>query len=329
MKNNYILVTGGAGYIGSHVVNILIKKGFKVIIIDNLYSGKKNFINKKAKFFKLNLLNKKKILHNLKNFNITAIIHLASYIDVEESEKNPKKYLIDNLLMTKNIMDVLKIKKIKNIIFSSTAAVYGDSKKIKVNENDKIKPISNYGLGKYFCEELIKKYSLNNNINYLILRYFNVVGCNYKSRIGPTKSGSLFKNLSKNVIDNRYELKVYGGNFKTKDGSATRDFIDVVDLANLHYLFLKKIKMCKNIIINCGYAKPNSVIEIVKHFSKTIKKDIKIKIVNKREADIGQIYADNSKLLKFFPNWKPIRNIRQSIDSCLKWERYIKKNKIN
>ena len=328
MKNNYILVTGGAGYIGSHVVNILIKKNFKVIIIDNLSSGKKSFVNKKAKFFKLNLLNKRKILYYLKNFNITAIIHLASYIDVDESEKNPKKYLVDNLLMTKNILDILITKKIRNIIFSSTAAVYGETKKIKVKESDSIRPISNYGLGKYFCEQLIKKYSLTYNINYSILRYFNVIGCDYKSRIGPIKSGNLFKNLSSNIIKNKYELKVFGGDFNTKDGSATRDFIDVIDLSYLHYLFLKKINIYKNIIVNCGYAKPNSVIEVVKHFSKIIKKDIKIKIASKREGDIDRIYANNSKLLKLFPNWKPIRNIKQSIDSCLKWEKFIKKNKI-
>ncbi len=328
MKDNFILVTGGAGYIGSHIVNLLIKKNLNIIIVDNLSSGKISFINKKAKFFKLNLLNKNIIFKKLKNFNILSIIHLAAYSDVIESKKKPKKYLKDNLLMTKNLLDFAVSNNIKNFIFSSTAAVYGNVDKIKVEEKDPKKPISNYGLGKLYSEKLIKKYSLNNKLNYVLMRYFNVVGSDYKRRIGPIKSGTLFKNLSSNIVNSKYQIKIYGKNFNTKDGSAIRDFIDVTDLAEIHYLILKKIKNLKKVIINCGYAKPNSVIEIVKYFSTLIKRKIKINTLKKRLGEIDQIYADNSLLLKILPRWKRKISTKQSVYATLKWEEYIKKNKI-
>ena len=322
MKNNYILITGGAGYIGSTVANYLLNRKYKILILDNLSSGKKSFINKKSKFVKVDLLNYNLLNKKIFKYKISHIIHLASNIDVAESEIYPKKYLNDNVKMTKNILKFAIKYKIKNFIFSSTAAVYGNSKKIKVNEKDQLKPISNYGLGKLICENLIIDECKINNIKYKILRYFNVVGADIFNKTGPLKKGSLFKNLSENLEKNKNNINVYGKNFKTRDRSAIRDYIDVVDIANIHYLIIKKLKD-KNIIINCSYSKPLSVLKVIKLFSKISKKSIKINYSKRRKGEIPKIYADNTYLKKLFKTWKPKKNIYQSIKTNLFWEKYL------
>lgn len=322
MKNNYILITGGAGYIGSTVANYLLNKKYKILILDNLSTGKKSFINKKSKFIKVDLLNYNLLNKKILKYKISHIIHLASNIDVTESERYPKKYLNDNVKMTKNILKFAIKYKIKNFIFSSTAAVYGKSNKTKVNEKDPLKPISNYGLGKLICENLIIDECKINNIEYKILRYFNVVGADIFNKTGPLKKGSLFKNLSENLEKNKNSINVYGKNFKTRDGTAIRDYIDVVDIANIHYLIIKKLKE-KNIIINCSYSKPLSVLKVIKLFSQISKKSIKINYSKRRKGEIPKIYADNAYLKKLFKIWKPKKNLYQSIKTNLFWEKYL------
>lgn len=322
MKNNYILITGGAGYIGSTVANYLLNRKYKILILDNLSSGKKSFINKKSKFIKVDLLNYNSLNKKIFKYKISHIIHLASNIDVTESEIYPKKYLNDNVKMTKNILKFAIKYKIKNFIFSSTAAVYGKSNKTKVNEKDQLKPISNYGLGKLICENLIIDECKNNNIKYTILRYFNVVGADIFNKTGPLKKGSLFKNLSENLEKNKNNINVYGKNFKTPDGSAIRDYIDVLDIANIHYLIIKNLKE-KNIIINCSYSKPLSVLKVIKLFSQISKTSIKINYSKRRKGEIPKIYADNVYLKKLFKTWKPKKNVYQSIKTNLFWEKYL------
>jgi UDP-glucose 4-epimerase len=329
-KSKYILITGGAGYIGSHISHLLEKKKVKLLIIDDLSTGKKSFIPKKTKFIKIDLLNKKRLKNKLKNYDIDSIVHLASYINVSESELNPKKYIVDTLMMTNNILEIAATKKIKNFIFSSSAAVYGKQNKVKLKETDRANPQSNYGLGKYFCEQIVKKYCEKNKINYSILRYFNVIGSDYNNKIGPLNEGSLFRNIASNIARKKYEVIVYGRSFNTFDGSALRDFIDVEDLSFIHYSILKYINKTKSLIINCGYAKPYSVLEIIKKFSKISKKKLRIKFKKKRIGEIEKIYADNSRLLKLFPEIKRKNNINQSILNCIKWEKYLlKKNQNN
>lgn len=327
MKDNSILITGGAGYIGSHLLFCLLRKKYKIIILDNLSSGSKKFVPKKVKFIKVDLLNKQKLKEKLNRINFSTVIHLAANCDVIESEINPKKYLYDNLAMTKNIIDIAVLKKVKNFIFSSTAAVYGDSKNIKVSENSMLKPKSNYGLGKLFCENLVEKYCSERNINYAILRFFNVVGAEVESKIGQLKKGSLFKNIASNIVNKKFYIDIYGNDHETKDGTALRDFIDVRDLAIIHLHVLNKIFKKNNMIINCGYQKPYSVLEIVKNFSRVINKKIKFIKKKKREGDISKIFSDNSKLIKHYPDWKQLYDIRSSVESSLEWEKYLENKK--
>lgn len=328
MKNNFILITGGAGYIGSHISHLLLKKNYKILIVDDLSTGKKNFIPKKAKFLFLNILNKKKLKEKLDKYKIDTIIHLASYINVNESEKNPKKYVVDTLEMTQNLLEIAKMKKTKNFIFSSSAAVYGKQNKTKVKESDKPNPQSNYGLGKYFCEQLIENFCKKNKINYSMLRYFNVVGCDFDNKIGPINEGSLFRNIASNIAKKKFEVNVYGNSFNTLDGSALRDFIDVEDLAHIHFYVLKDINKTKYLKINCGYAKPYSVIEIIKKFSKLSEKKLKLIYKKRREGEIDKIYADNSRLISLFPKLKKINSLDISISNSIKWEKYLISNKL-
>ena len=320
----HILVTGGAGYIGSSMVNYLINNKKKVIVLDNLYSGSKRLINKKAIFINLDIRDQN-LFENLKKYNIDTIFHFAALTDVSESKKKPTYYYDVNVLGTKNILKLAGKLGVNNFIFSSTAAVYG-SKKTIVSETDKTKPESNYGKNKLISEFHIKEYCKEKKINYAILRYFNVVGSSKKILTGQLKKGSLFKNLSHNIVRKKFKISIFGKNYSTKDGTCLRDFIDINDLINIHFLILKKLKQKKAILINCGYNQATSLLEIVKLFSKVSKKNIKIIYENNRIGDIISIKANNNKFLKMFPKWRRNYTLRNSVKSSLDWEKKIFSN---
>ena len=192
-----ILVTGGAGYIGSHIVEQLIKNNKQVIILDNLVTGYKKLINKKAAFIKADIRKRSQIIKIIKDNNITSIIHLAAYLNVNEAEKNKKKYVRNNIVGTKNLLEACKSSKVKNIIFSSSCSVYGNVKG-SVAENKRLNPQGYYAYTKFKGEELIKKYSKKYNYKYAILRYFNVAGASHSNKIGQIEKshGQLFKNIA-------------------------------------------------------------------------------------------------------------------------------------
>ena len=191
-----ILITGGAGYIGSHISEVLIKNKKNIFIIDNLSTGHRKLINKKAKFFKIDIQQTNKVKEIIKKNNIDSVIHLAAVLSVGESQKKPKKYNKINVVGTKNLLLALKTTKVKNFIFSSTCAVYCDGL-IKVNEKSKLKPTSVYGKTKLKGERIISSFSKRNKLNFGILRFFNVVGASTTNKIGQINKGDqLFKNLS-------------------------------------------------------------------------------------------------------------------------------------
>ena len=195
-----ILVTGGAGYIGSHIIEILIKKNKNVFIIDNLTTGYKKLINKKAKFFKLDILNTIKLKEIIEKNNIDSIIHLAANLIIGEGERQPKKYYKNNVKGTQSVLDSIKKTKVKNLLFSSTAAVYKDGM-YRVTEKSIVKPKSVYGKTKLRAENLIKTKCKKLGINYGILRYFNIVGASPSGKYGLINiSDHLFKNFSKQVM---------------------------------------------------------------------------------------------------------------------------------
>ena len=323
MKN--ILVTGGAGYIGSHIVEKLVEMKKKVFIIDNLSTGYKKLINKKARFFHCDIKDVNKLDKIIKNCRISSVIHLAASLSVGESEKKPKKYYLNNVLGTKNIIKCCLKYNIKNLIFSSTCAVYKDKLK-NVKESSQLNPKSIYGKTKFSAEKAIKKKFNKKNINYAILRYFNVAGASKSGKIGQISKGDqLFKNLSLASVKQQPKINIYGGNYQTKDGTCIRDYIHVSDIAMIHVAVLTKInKTNKSIILNCGYGKGISVFEAIKEFQKQTKKKFAVKIKSRRKGDMEEIIADISKIKRFI-KWKPKANsLRKIVKTCIKWENKIK-----
>ena len=317
-----ILITGGAGYIGSHVSEILVKNKKKIFITDNLSTGYKKLINKKAKFFKVNINDKKKIKSIILNNKIDTVLHLAASLIIGEGEKYPKFYYKNNVIGTKNLISACIGTKVKNFIFSSTAAVYKDGL-YKVTEKSITRPKSVYGKTKLRAEKIIIAKCKKNKINYGILRYFNIVGSSPSGKIGLINKGDhLFKNLSIQTYKKNPVFKIYGTNYNTKDGSCIRDFIHVSDIAEIHFKILEKIsKTNKSKIFNCGYSKGISVKSVIKEFKKYTNKNLKIIEAPRRKGDLVKIIASNDNLNRFI-KWRPkFKSLKKMVQSSLRWEK--------
>ena len=319
MKN--ILITGGAGYIGSHVIEKLIKRKKRVFIVDNLVTGYKKLINKKAKFYKLNILKTKKLRNIILKNKINSVIHLAASLSVGIGEKFPKRYFKNNVIGTQSLLNACKLTGVKNFIFSSSAAVYKDGL-YKVTEKSKIKPKSVYGKTKLKAENIIIKNCKKYKINYGILRYFNVVGASPSGNIGLINKGDhLFKNFSMEILKKKSIFKVYGQNYKTPDKTTIRDYVHISDLAEIHLKVLDKISLIKkSVILNCGYGKGISVMKVAKEFKTQSKNKVNILIQDRRAGDMVKTVAENKKLLKFI-KWKPKYNkLNFLVKNSIKWE---------
>ena len=320
-----ILITGGAGYIGSHIVEKLVKTNNKIIILDNLITGYKKLINKKAIFIKGDIKNYKKLSNIVKKYKINSIIHLAAYLNISEAEKNKKKYYLNNIVGTLNIIKCCKNESVKNIVFSSSCSIYGNVKG-SVNEKKRASPKGYYAFTKLKGEQIIKKYSKKFNYNYAILRYFNIAGASSTKKIGEINSshGHLFKNIAIQSLRKNPRINIYGNNYKTKDGTCIRDYMHVTDLSVTHIKALEYINNnSKSITLNCGYGKGYSVLDIVKIFKK-IKKNLTINITAIRKGDVESVYADTRKLKKILKIKMQYNNISKILKSSIKWESIVK-----
>ena len=263
MKN--ILVTGGAGYIGAHIIELLIKKKFNVFIVDDLSTGYKRLINKKAKFFKTNINQKQRLKEIIKKNRIDSVVPLAAKLSVSESEKKPEIYYKNNIHGTSNLLKACRDTNVRNFLFSSSCTVYGD-KITYVKESSPKNPKSVYGFTKLKGERMITMHSKKNGNNFGILRYFNAVGASSNKKIGQiNKNGQLFKNLSMAIKKKYPVFNVYGNDYQTFDGTCIRDYIHVSDLAEIHVKCLLKMNnYSQSFILNCGYGKGLSVLEVIK-----------------------------------------------------------------
>ena len=317
-----ILITGGAGYIGSHIAEQLVNKKYDIIILDNLKTGHKKLINKKAIFIKGDIKNKKLLIRIIKRYNIQRIIHLAALLNVNEAERNKLKYEINNIQGTRNLIFACKNLNVRNLIFSSTCSIYGYTKG-SVSERKKPNPQGYYARTKLKGEELIKKYSKKYKFKYAILRYFNVAGASRSGKIGEigASHGHLIKNIAIQSLKKKPIINIFGNNYPTKDGTCVRDYIHISDLADIHIKgldYLEKNK--KSFILNCGYGKGYSVLEIVNIFKK-IKKNLIINYQKRRPGDIAQVYSNTKKLNQLL-KWKPKYNdMNEIIKSAINWEK--------
>jgi len=322
MKN--ILVTGGAGYIGSHVVNLLIDKGYKVTVIDNLVTGTFNLINKNADFYKTDIADEVKVNDILQNKEFDIVMHFAGLIRVDESVKEPEKYNEYNYVKAKLFLDNCIKNNLKKIIFSSTASVYGNPRNLKVSESDELNPLNPYAETKLKFENYLKNQSKTNNINYVILRYFNVAGADEKLRAGLISKYSthLIKIASEVAVGKKSELIINGNDYDTPDGTPVRDYIHVSDLADIHlvsaeYLFRNN----RSDIFNCGYGKGFSVKEVIETYNKFLEKKIKYKIGPKRPGDSKLVVANPDKFNKIM-NWQPkFDNLEYILKTAYEWEK--------
>lgn len=311
-----ILVTGGAGYIGSHTVYELIDKGYDVVIVDNLWRGFKSNLHPKATFYQVDLRDENKLDDVFqKEKNIEAIMHFAGSIIVSESVEKPIDYFNNNVHSVEILLKIASKFNIKNFIFSSTAAVYGEPKNIPIDEEDEKKPINPYGESKLAAEALIKWWARANKSNYVIFRYFNVAGTNKNGLIGikGMELTHLIPVVINSALNKNKVMKIFGNDFSTKDGTCIRDFIHVVDLAQAHILGLEwSIKNNSSNIFNLGSSHGYSVLEVYNQAKKTLNIDIKSEIVERRPGDPAILLAKTTKVEKIL-GWKTKKTLDEII----------------
>jgi UDP-glucose 4-epimerase len=325
MKN--ILLTGGAGYIGSHVTNLLIDQGCNVTIVDNLITGNKTLLNPKAKFINCDIADTRNISKILINNEFDIVMHFAGLIRVDESVKEPERYNEFNFEKAKIFLNICFENGLKKIIFSSTASVYGNPIKNNVSESDDLNPLNPYAETKLKLENYIINKSKSDDISYIILRYFNVAGADEKLRSGLISEYSthLIKIASEVAVGKRDEIIINGNDYDTRDGTTIRDYIHVSDLADIHLVSAKHlIDKNKSNIFNCGYGSGYSVKEVINTYNKILSKKIKSKIGPRRPGDSKMVVADPNKFNKTL-NWKPkFNNLEYILKTAYEWEKKIK-----
>lgn len=313
-----ILVTGGAGYIGSHIVKELLEEKHKVFVLDNFSLGHKQALlnlRKSASYqcssalvvIKVDLVDKNKLNQVLKKHKPQAVIHMAADSLVGESMQKPEKYFQNNVLNGLNLLEEMVVNKIKYLVFSSSASVYGEPKKMPIEENDKIKPTNIYGQTKYLFEKLMEYFDKNYDLKFISLRYFNAAGADPSGKIGEDHRPEthLIPNILKVALGQKKYLEIYGNDYPTKDGTCVRDYIHVNDLSVAHILALKfliKKKMSK--IYNLGSEKGFSVKEVLEMARKITGKKIPAKIKARRVGDPAILIASSAKIKKEL-GWRP------------------------
>lgn len=322
MKN--ILVTGGAGYIGSHAVVELLDAGYNVIVLDNLENGYIELVDKRAKFYKGDIRNISSFENVFQENKIDAVMNFAGYIKVGESVFEPNKYYLNNTYGVMNIIEVMKKYNVKNIIFSSTAAVYGEVKcDGLVYEDYPTNPINPYGSSKLMAERVILDAAKAYGINYSIFRYFNVGGAHEKYHIGQKGDGvtALIPIILQAAKGEREKLSIYGNNYPTKDGTGIRDYIHVVDLVRAHIAALPVLNKNISGIYNLGNGNGFSVLEMLNAAKKVTNIDIKSEVVEKRAGDPASVVASSEKAREVL-GWKPeYTDVEKIIETAWNWYR--------
>jgi len=302
-----ILVVGGAGYIGSHTVSELLKNNHEVIIFDSLETGHPEAV-KGVKIYQGNLQTDLSLLDKvIKKEKPEGVIDFAAYIEVGESVLNPQKYYFNNVYGTMNLLKVMLENKVNKIVFSSTAAVYGEVEKSPVSENDRKKPENSYGESKLMVEKILEWYTKAYDLSAVVLRYFNAAGASLDSSIGPDypKPTHLIIRACEAALGKRKDFQIFGDDYSTPDGTALRDYIHVLDLASAHILAFEYMDKNKGFnYFNVGTGKGYSVKEVVEMVKKISGIDFSAPIAPRRPGDASELVADSSKIRKTL-GWEP------------------------
>lgn len=334
-----ILVTGGLGFIGSHTVVELQNEGFEVVIIDNLSNAEETVLDgivaitgKKPAFENLDLREKESVKAFFKkNADIAGVIHFAASKAIGESVENPLLYYENNISTLVYLLQELQQKSEASFIFSSSCTVYGQAEKMPITEDASVQPaISPYGNTKQIGEEIIQDVAKVSNIKAILLRYFNPIGAHSSAEIGELPVGvpqNLVPFITQTGIGLRKELSVFGSDYPTSDGTCIRDYIHVVDLAKAHVVALQRLIENKNEtkveVFNVGTGKGSSVLEVIQSFEKVSGQKLPYKLVDRREGDIIEAYADTQKANKIL-GWEAKSTLDEAIESAWKWEKKIR-----
>mgnify|MGYP000859077767 CR=1 FL=1 len=317
-----ILVTGGAGYIGSHVVKALSEKGYLVLVYDNLSTGHEWAVLNEELIVG-DVLDEQNLEKVFKNNEIDAVMHFAAKIIVHESVEKPLEYYINNVNGTLNLLRVMHKYGVKKIIFSSTAAVYGIPNQIPVNEEAPLVPINPYGQSKVIIEKVLADCCKAYSLSYVILRYFNVAGADPELRIGEGKQNAshLITTAVRTAIGNRESLSIYGNNYATDDGTCIRDYIHVTDLADAHILSLEHLlKTGESQVFNCGYNHGYSVLEVIEKTKKITGINFPVTYSERRLGDPPILVADSNRIKKEL-GWQPkYDDMEYIIETAWLWE---------
>lgn len=328
-----ILVTGGAGYIGSHVALILLEKGFDVIVLDNLVNSSieslkriEKITKKPIKFVKGDINSYEILTKIFKKYDIHAVMHFAGLKSVAESKREPILYYKNNFVGTINLIKVMHKSKINNFIFSSSATVYGKNALPPYNENHSLGPCTNpYGNIKKNIEEFLLDYSKTNEFfKCICLRYFNPIGAHCSGLIGedtPNEPNNLMPYITKVAVKKLKQLSIYGSDYNTSDGTCRRDYIHVMDLAYGHIKALEYIDKVNCIdFFNLGTGKPTSILEVIKTFEKINGVKIPYIFDSKRDGDLSEFWADPNKA-KNILNWKAEKSLSDMVEDSWKWQK--------
>ena len=291
-----ILVTGGAGYIGSHVARKLLESGHQVVVVDNLSTGKRENVPAGAAFFEGDLGDMNFMRDVFSANRVEAVMHLAASIEVEESVKEPEKYLQNNSINTSRLLTVMHEFGVKKLVFSSTCALYDPSEGRALSETSPVSPMNPYGHSKFLAEQIIDYHTRYLGLSAIVFRYFNACGCDFDGQIRPTHASHLIPNILEVAAGNRPQIKVNGSDYATPDGTCVRDFIHVLDIARAHELGLKRLMHSAGFeIFNIGTGRGYSVLEMINTTAEVLNRMIPMEISERRAGDADLLIADPGK----------------------------------
>ena len=325
MREGTVLVTGGAGYIGSHAVLALLDAGWNVVVVDNLVTGFDWAVDPRARLVVANIADDDKVRAAIREHGVTAIMHFAGSVVVPESVSDPLKYYRNNTAASRSLIESAVAEGVKHFIFSSTAATYGIPEQVPVREDSPKVPINPYGMSKLMTEIMLKDVAAAHPINYAALRYFNVAGADPQGRSGQSTAGAthLIKVAVEAATGKRSSVAVFGTDFDTPDGTGVRDYIHVSDLAAAHVdaLDLLIARPTENHTLNAGYGRGFSVLQVLDAVDRVTNHVIERKLEGRRAGDPDALVADNSAILAALP-WRPKHaDLDGIVKDALAWER--------